>query len=45
MWPMFDSLNANFRKHFDTNIYSIDESMIPYYEKHGTKQFMRNKPI
>ena len=40
---MFDSLNANFKKYFDTSIYSIDESIIPYYGKHGTKRFMRGK--
>ena len=43
--PMFDSLNSNFKKYFTTNNYSIDETMIPYYEKHGTKQFIRGKPI
>ena len=24
---------------------SIDETMIPYFGKHGTKQFIREKPI
>ena len=43
--PLFDKLNLNFKKYFNTNNYSIDESMIPYYGKHGTKQFIRGKPI
>ena len=43
--PMFDSLNSNFKKYFTTNNYNIDETMIPYYGKHGTKQFIREKPI
>ena len=42
---MFDSLNASFKKYFGTNIYSVDESMIPYYGKYGTKQLMRGKRI
>ena len=25
--------------------FSIDESIIPYYGRHGTKQFIRGKPI
>ena len=27
------------------NNFSVDESMIPYYGRHGTKQFIRGKPI
>ena len=27
------------------NNFSVDESMIPYYGRHGTKQFIREKPI
>ena len=42
---MFDSLNSNFKKYFTTNNYNIDETMIPYYGKHCTKQFIREKPI
>ena len=25
--------------------HSVDESIIPYYGKHGTKKFIRGKPI
>ena len=42
---MFDLLNANFKEYFDIKIYSIDESMIPYYGKYGTKQFMRKAHV
>ena len=24
---------------------SIDESMVPYFGRHGCKQYMRNKPV
>ena len=42
---LFEILNTNFKQFdFFTN-YSIDESIIPYYGKHGTKQFIRGKPI
>ena len=27
------------------NNFTVDESMIPYYGRHGTKQFIRRKPI
>ena len=27
------------------NNFIVDESMIPYYGSHGTKQFIRGKPI
>ena len=26
-------------------VHSVDESIIPYYGKHGTKQFIRRNPI
>lgn len=44
--PIIDSLNKKFIQYapLQPNI-SIDESMIPYYGKHGCKQFIRSKPI
>ena len=30
---------------FNCQLYSFDESIIPCYQKHGTKQFIRGKPI
>ena len=38
-------LNNNLKKYLSANDHSVDESMIPYYGKHGTKQFIRGKPI
>ena len=43
--PIFDMLNNNLKKYLSANDHSVDESMIPYYGKHGTKQFIRGKPI
>ena len=43
--PLFEFLNENFKKFTYSSTYSIDESIIPYYGKHGTKQFIRGKPI
>ena len=43
---LFEILNQNVKQLFSTTTHhSIDESMIPYYGKHGTKQFIRGKPI
>ena len=42
---LFDLLNCNFKKHFSASDHSIDEAMIPHFGKHGTKQFIRGKPI
>ena len=42
---LFDMLNCNFKKLFSESDQSIDESMIPYFGKHGTKQFICGKPI
>ena len=43
--PIFDMLNNNLKKYLSANDHSVDESMIPYYGKHRTKQFIRGKPI
>ena len=45
MHCLFDLLNCNFKKHFSASDHSIDETMIPYFAKHGTKQFICGKPI
>ncbi|CAK1585629.1 unnamed protein product [Parnassius mnemosyne] len=44
--PLFDLLNKKFLQYavIEKNI-SIDESMIPYYGRHGCKQHIRGKPI
>ncbi|XP_022825709.1 piggyBac transposable element-derived protein 3-like [Spodoptera litura] len=44
--PLWKLLNARWLKNYpgDKNL-SIDESMIPYYGKHGTKQHIHGKPI
>jgi len=44
--PLFRELNARFLKHAPSEeIHSIDESMVPYFGKHGAKQCIRGKPI
>ena len=44
--PLLDILNERFQKYaMDSEAYSIDESMIPYFGKHGCKMFIRGKPI
>ncbi|XP_036332246.1 piggyBac transposable element-derived protein 3-like [Rhagoletis pomonella] len=44
--PLWDLCNERWVKYFpgDKNL-SIDESMIPYYGKHGAKQHIQGKPI
>lgn len=44
--PLLTKLNERFMQYFlkEKNL-SIDESMIPYYGRHGAKQFIRGKPI
>ena len=41
---LFDILNSNFKKRFSTGDHSIDETVIPYFGKYGTKQFICGKP-
>ena len=38
-------MNLNFKQHGSFVNYSVDESIVSYYGKHGTKQFIRGKPI
>jgi DNA excision repair protein ERCC-6 len=41
----FDVLNSNFKIFKDHAYYAIDEIMVPYFGKHGSKQYMHGKPI
>ena len=42
--PLFEHLNqAN--KDEKVEFYSIDEIMVPYYGRHGDKQYIRGKPV
>lgn len=44
--PLFDAIGKNFILHAPLEeFHSIDESMVPYFGHHGTKQFIRGKPI
>lgn len=44
--PLFDKLNKNCQKFAPLQQYhSIDESMVPYFGRHGCKQFIMGKPI
>ena len=40
-----DALNSNFKVFKDHAYYSVDEIMVPYFGKHGSKQYMHGKPI
>ena len=44
--PYFEHLNKSFKEAIplDQNL-NVDESMVPYYGRHRTKQFIRGKPI
>ena len=42
---LFDIPNSSFKKHFRASDQSIDKTMILFFGKHGTKQFIRGKPI
>ena len=43
--PLFRILNTSFERFTSANNFSVDESMIPYYGRYGTKEFIREKPI
>ncbi|XP_030759385.1 piggyBac transposable element-derived protein 3-like [Sitophilus oryzae] len=44
--PLFDSLNNKFHEYAPIEEYhSVDEAMVPYFGRHGCKQFIRGKPI
>lgn len=46
MRPLFNMLNEKYLLHWvnEQNL-NVDESMAPYYGRHGAKQFIRGKPI
>ncbi|XP_025421451.1 piggyBac transposable element-derived protein 3-like [Sipha flava] len=44
--PLITMINTRFLMHAPhEEFHSIDESVVPYYGKHGCKQFIRGKPI
>ena len=44
--PMFNLINERCVKYFpSTQRLAVDESMVPYYGRHGAKQYIRGKPI
>ncbi|GBP11256.1 Small conductance calcium-activated potassium channel protein [Eumeta japonica] len=44
--PLWDMMNERWLKFFPGDKhFSIDESMVPYFGKHGTKQHIHGKPI
>ena len=43
--PIFNILNETGRYFNTAQMYSVDESMIPYFGKHSSKQFIRGKPV
>lgn len=44
--PFINALNKKFLELAPVEeAHSVDESMVPYYGRHGTKQFIRGKPI
>lgn len=44
--PVMCMLNERWLQYFPSDAYlSIDESMVPYYGKHGAKQHIHGKPI
>jgi hypothetical protein len=39
------NLNKGSKWWMDSGVYSVDEVMIPYFGRHGSKQFIYGKPI
>ena len=42
---LLEILNTNFKRFVSANNSSVNEIIIPYYGRHGTKQFIRGKSI
>ena len=42
---LFKKLNFDFKQYVSFVNHGVCESIIPYYRKHGAKQFIRGKPI
>ena len=44
--PLINKLNEQcLANYLPEQSVSIDESMVPYFGRHGCKQYMRNKPV
>ena len=44
--PLINKLNEQcLANYLPEQLVSIDESMVPYFGRHGCKQYMRNKPV
>ena len=44
--PLFDTINKQCVAHYRPEQHlSVDESMVPYFGKHGAKQYIHGKPI
>ena len=44
--PLFDAINKQSQLNYKpTQHVSVDESMVPYFRKHGAKQYIQEKPI
>ena len=42
--PLYNILNTNFKRFVSAKNFSVDESMIPYYGRHGTKSLLEENP-
>ena len=43
--PLFEHLNNAIKDEKCCECYSVDEIMVPYYGRHGDKQYIRGKPV